>query len=121
MAVWYADTATQSEVEAHDIPSRNSGLMAGRGSLTHVPPPSVVVRIWFRPAVTHSVVEGHEIPFWAGMPPVGVWTTQVAPPFVVAMMSPPSCGGLNVPPTATQVDTVGHDTLSRSWIPVGAS
>jgi hypothetical protein len=79
-------TATQSEVDAHEIPAR-AATLPGTVSVAQASPPSTVIAADADPTATQSEGDAQEIP--SGISPLGrVRFFQVAPAFVVVIPIP---------------------------------
>jgi hypothetical protein len=89
-------TATQSEGDAHETPSRVK-IPAGTVWTAQVPPPSVVATatpvlapgpVSSPPTATQSMVVAHETAARSVFAPGTAWTAQTLPPSEVVMTAP---------------------------------
>jgi hypothetical protein len=119
-------TAVQSEVDGHDSwpPVPNP---VGTAWSCHVVPPLVVPRISglpevVAPSASQTDVEAHEIAPSAPASAGRLCSVHVAPPSAELTtapgpVSPKPAKPPSAPPTAVQMDVVGHETASRSSTP----
>jgi hypothetical protein len=94
-------TATHADADGHEI-APSDATPAGRLTVDHVVPLSVVTMIGLVPTATQSEVDPHDTAARSTAPLGTVWLVQVMPPSVVATMVPV--------PTATHRAELGQET-----------